>query len=375
MRPVSQRFLTTLSGSHTFAARARVCTTWQTGTQPTGVEIDIIDGQVQLDGTAEIRSTLSMTTDGTGMWPRLASDLLAPYGNEIFVERGVQYNNATFEWCSLGYFRLNTPGQDSPPDGPIRLEGKDRMAGVIDARMISPIQIAANATYGAVMNLLIHDVYPAATIEWDDATDIDTVGRSVIVEEDRFKFLDELITSLGKVWYWDHRGVLVIRDPPVATSPVYDVSAGEGGVLVSASRQLTREGVYNAVVASGEGTDSTIPARAVAADLNPASPTYFFGRFGKVPQYFSSPLITSTGQAQAAANTLLRSQLGLPYNVDFNTVPNPALEPHDPIRIRVAAREAPEIHILETLTVPLTAEAAMSATTREQTTVLIGAPS
>src|SRR5687768_5908735 len=104
MRPVTAGFLTTVRGSHSMAARARVVAAGGSGTDPTGTEIPIIGGDVRMDADAAIRSTLDLTTgetsnDGTGVnWPRHAADLLAPYGNELYVERGVQVIGGAVEW-------------------------------------------------------------------------------------------------------------------------------------------------------------------------------------------------------------------------------------------------------------------------------------
>lgn len=372
MRPVTDAFLRTVRGSHTMTADARVCTTFQTGTDPDGIEVGILAGDVIADAHSDVRATLDMTTDGTGMWPQHSNLLLAPYGNEVFVRRGIQYGNGTTEMVSLGYYRIQSPSQDVAPDGPIRIEARDRMAGLVDGRLLAPVQFLAAQTYGSVVSQLVTQVYPLATIEWDDATNVATLGRDLITEDDRYGFLNELVTSLGKIWYWDHRGILVIRDAPPSTSPVFDVDSGQGGVLVSMARQLTRERVYNAVVAFGEAADTAAPARASAVDNNPASPTYFAGAFGPVPRFFSSPFITNNTQAQSAATSLLTRQLGLPYSVDFNAVPNPALEPWDPIRIRYSGRILAETHIIDRITIPLVASEAMTATTREQTIVLVG---
>jgi hypothetical protein len=372
LRPVSAAFLATIRGSHTATVRARVVETFQTGTNPTGTEVSVVGGSARIDGTADIRSTADLTVDGTGMWPARVDDLLAPYGNEIYIERGVAYGNGTTEWCSLGYFRIQAPEQNRPEQGPIRIEARDRMAGIIDGRLLEPRQFEAAATYGDVVTALITEVYPAATIQWDDGSDLDPLGRQVICEEDRHGFLKELVTGLGKIWHWDHRGILVIQDPPDPTAPVWDVTAGAGGVLVEASRALTRERVYNAVVALGEATDTETPSRGVAFDDNPESPTYFAGRFGPVPRFYASPFLTTDTQATTAAAAILRQQLGLPYNVDLAAIPNPALEPADPVRVRFSASGSVETHIIQSVTIPLAVEAAMSATTREQTVVLIG---
>lgn len=375
MRPVSDAFLRTVRGSHTMTAEARVVEPGQTGVDPDGEDLPILSGDVQVDGTANVRSTLDMLTDGTGMWPTQASSLLAPYGNEVFVRRGIQYGNGTTEWVSLGYFRIESPEQDEPPDGPIRISAKDRMAGLIEARLLAPVQYLAGAVLGDIVDELVTEVYPSAVIEWDDSTDADTLGRSLVAEEDRFEFLADLVTAAGKVWYWDYRGVLVIVSPPDPATPVYEVNHGANGVLVAMSRTLSREGVYNAVVATGEGTDTEDPVRAVAVDDNPLSPTFWDGQFGKVPRFYSSPFITTTAQAQSAARSLLTRNLGLPYTVDFTTVPNPALEPLDPVLVSYSDRYRTETHVIEKVTVPLTPDAPLSAATREQTLVVIGVSS
>jgi hypothetical protein len=128
--------------------------------------------------------------------------------------------------------------------------------------------------------------------------------------------------------------------------------------------------VYNAVVASGDGTDTVTPARGVAFDNNPSSPTYFSGPFGPVPRFYSSPFITTVGQAQSAASAILLQNLGLTYSVDFEAAPNPALQPYDPVLVTYPSG-ASETHILDKVTVPLNGDA-LKATTREQTVVLIG---
>lgn len=373
MRPVSAQFLRTVRGSHTMASRATVCTTFQTGTSPSGTEIPIEVGTVVVDGTANVRSTVDLTTDGAGMWPTSGgSGLLLPYGNEIFIERGIAYSGGSFEYVGLGYFRIQSPQQQQPPNGPIRVTGSDRMAGIIDARLLAPVQFRAGSTLGGIVAYLVQGVYPAATIEWDDATSGVSITQDVATTDDRFGFLNDLISAVAKIWYWDHRGVLVIKSLPNPATAVYDLSAGANGVLVSMARTLTRDRVYNAVVASGTAATSAPPVRAVAFDNNPASPTYFFGPFGPVPQFFSSPLLVTPDAAAAAAVTLLQKSLGLPYSVDLSTVPNPALEPYDAVTTRASTAEPVETHVLQKLTIPLTAAAAMSASTREQSVVVIG---
>ena len=373
MLPVSDAFLAVIRGSHKAVFSALLCDPpGQTGVGPTGTTLDLLGGTVTLDGDADIRATLDATV--AERWPTtLDSANLTPYGAEVFVTRGVELGNGSVQRAPLGYFRLSDVDQDDAPFGPLTLTGKDRMEGIVDARLEMPVQFAASDTYGAVVTSLVTGVYPGATIEWDDATNAESIGRAIVAEEDRYGALLNVVQSVGKIMYWDYRGILVIKDPPDATTPVWDVSAGADGVLVSLARGLSREAVYNAVVATGEGLDDTPPSYGVAYDLDPASPTYWLGPFGKVPRFYNSPLLSDNVQATEAAASLLAQSVGLPYVVDFSQIPNPALEPFDPVRVvyPVDLEDVPhqrsEIHVLTRLTVPLTVAGAMTCDTRKVT--------
>ena len=355
-----------MSGSHRMLMRARVCEMFQTGTNPVGTFVPVIGGAATLDGKAAIRSTVDITVSSIRSWPIFQNDLYAPYGNEIYVERGIEYSEASVEYVGLGYHRIQAPDQEILSDNPIRIVAVDRMQGIVDARLLAPRQFIAGTTFGSIVSNLVLEIYPTATIQWDDASDQSTLIRSVIVEEDRYGFLNDAITSRGKIWYWDHRGILVIKNIPSTTAVVYTVKHEAGGNLITMRRALTREGTFNAVVASGEAPDTNAPTRGVAIDNDPSSPTYFYGRFGQVPRFYSSPFLSSNAQCVASAQSLLNRELGLPYTIDFGTVVNPALEPFDVVGIKYSYYEAPQIHILDTVTIPFTEGEMLSATTREQ---------
>jgi len=361
------------SGSHQIALEARVVTDYQDGDDPTGTDIPIITGSVVLDGTADIYGTMSLETDGDGMWPQRAADLLSPYGNEIFVRRGV-YADSTIVWVPLGYYRIQEGNQPDTPAGPITITGLDRMAGLIDARLLAPRQYLATHTVRFVFDDLVKEIYPAASIRFDDPLmEFSALGRSIESEDSRYDLLREIATSFGKVMFWDTSGVLRVESAPDPSEPVWNFMAGRrDGVLLEASRSVSRDGVYNAVVATGEGAGGDVdPVRGVVWDDNVYSPTYFFGRFNQVPKYYSSPMIVSQVQAVAAARAMLQRNLGFPYNVSFQISPNPAVRPFDPIKIMFEDGEV-NTHVVESITIPLTSDAAMNGTTREQTQISIG---
>jgi len=377
MRAVSQKFLSTLSGAHKIVSRATVCTTFQTGTSPTGTEISIVDGNVRSVTNGMIRSTLDLTTGEP--WPTTQSDLITPYGNEIYVERGIEYGNGQREWVGLGYFRIDTPEQDEVPDGPVQITAPDRMQGIVDARFLTPRQFPGNMSRGDLVTTLITEVYPSAVISWDDTDYRDApIGRPIIVEQDRAKCLMDLVTAMGKIGYWRYDGVFRIETPPDITGEAsWTINAGEDGVLVRLSRSLTRAGAHNAYVCTGEAGDTTPPARGVAIDNNPLSPTYFYGDFGQVPEFFSSPFLTTDALATTSARTLLSRSIGIPYQVRLTNIVNPAVEPYDvlvvsyPDRGRNRSLQS-EIHVVDECVIPLVESRAQDITTREQLVQLIG---
>lgn len=366
MRPVSDAFNRIIRGSHSIDVTARILTTYQEGVNPGGTDLAVIRGDVQMDSSADVRSTLELEVDGAGMWPSGPTDLLTPYGNEVFVRRGVVVAaDGSSELVSLGYFRIYSVDQDGTTDTAITLRCRDRMSGIVDARLEAPVQFQSSQSVSDVFTQLVQDVYPTATIVFDFDAVGTLLGADQVADEDRYGFLLDVARSRGKVMYWDYAGRLQVKTAPDPTVPVFDVNAGRDGVLVKLRRTLDRDGVYNAVVALGESPSGDEPVRAVARDLDPTSPTRWGGPFGKVPRFFYSAFMRTVQQASDAAVAMLQRSIGLPYNVDFTAVVNPALEPLDPILI--THRDKSELHVIETLTVPLQVGDPMSGTTRQQT--------
>lgn len=280
----------------------------------------------------------------------------------------------TTEYVPLGYFRIQTIEQDDAPRSPIRITARDRMAAIIEARMLEPRTFPAGTTFAEVFENLVLEVYPNAVLDIDDAVASSTLREPATVEEDRYGFLRDMATSRGRVMFFDHRGVLVVAPEPDSTAPVFTVNEGDDGVLINLRRQLSRAGVYNAVVAEGTESDydnDEPPARAVVFDDNPDSATYFFGPFGQVPRFYTSPFIFTDAQAQSAAASILYRTTGIPYTLRISSIPNPALEPLDPITVIFEAGRQ-EIHVIDVITIPLTSDQAMTINTRSLVQFIAG---
>jgi Domain of unknown function (DUF5047) len=369
VRPATARFLQAAAASH------HVVTTVQVR-PPTADAFTVntaVDGTVNLDARAATRGRLDLTLidDGTvGLVPMVATDPLAPYGTELQVSRGIRYPDSTVELVSLGVFRIDDSDINETAGGAeIKITGLDRSARIIDARFAEPYQIAAGTNYGTAILSLIQDAYPDVPYNASDFTSVSDVTPQLIAEEgdDRWALAQSMATSLGRDLYFDGDGTLRLVPSSIvgSTAPVADLVEGDGGVLVGVGRRWSRQGAYNAWIVTGENTGEDLPIpRGVAIDNNPASPTYYYGAFGQVPGFYSSQLITSDAQAQDAAVAMLAKQLGTTQSVSFGSIVNPALEPGDVAQIRRRLLGIDEAHVIDTLSVPLSAAGAMAGTTR-----------
>jgi hypothetical protein len=361
VRSVSTAFAAEIVQSHVLATRATVI-------DGDGVEtaLPIVEGSVTLDQRASVRGRcdLTLVDDGTcGLVPTAPTDLLAPYGNEIRVERGVAYPDGTSELVSLGVFRIeDSEVEETPGSLVIRIAGRDRAARLEDARFETPYQVASGTDYATAIGAVLADAWPDIPIDFV-STSLTTPALVAQEGDDRWAFAQEMARSMGMALYFNGDGTCVLA-PDILSDPVVTLAEGDGGVLLLAGRQWTRQGTFNRVIATGENTGETAPARGVATDENTLSPTYYFGPFGKAPRFYASPFITTDAQAEAAAQSILDRELGTLEQVSFGAFVLPHLEPGDTARITREVTGIDEDHVIDSLTIPLAASDSMSGATR-----------
>lgn len=365
MRPVTDSFLNTVRGPHKAVFRARLVDPWQIGVSPTGSDINTVSGDVTFDVNSDVNGTLDMVFN----WPFSEFN---PYYHELYVERGVEYANGVKEYVGLGYFRVNEISQDTVPSDAVRVGGEDRMANLRDGRVPVPIQFGSAASVASVLDFLVQDVMPTVTtvydtVNWPGGTAATTLlGSDHVLSQDRLKFIQELVAAYGKICYFDYAGRFVVRDAPdPASGAVFTINAGRSGVLSKAARSISRDGVYNAVVATGEPAGELPPVYGIAIDDDPLSPTLWGGSFGKVPKFFASSFLTTPGQCANAAQNLLNSGRGAPYTVSLGLVPNPALEAWDVVDV-IYPDFTTETHIIELIKYSMSVGDEMEIETRKQ---------
>ena len=354
MRQASAKFDAAVKESHRVAVTAEVLTA--AGSEP----IEVIDGSVTLSATAGSRGSLDLTVP-VDLAPTDSSSLLAPYGNEIKVSRGIEYPDGSVELVSLGVYRIDSV---TATDSSLSLTGIDRSIKVIDAVFEEPYSLTAGANIADVIQLLIAVADPTTTFRFA-TTALTTPALFADDGTDRWDFCQGLGEAMGCSLYYDGDGVCVLAPAPTGlTPPVYTVSEGEGGVLLGASRDWSRADAVNRVKVTGEavGSSGDVPT-GEARDTNPLSPTFYGGLFGKVTFTYSSSYVTTDEQADFVALVILTHKLGTTAAVSFDSLADPRLEPYDVVQVRREQIGADESHILDSVTIPL-GLGQMSATTR-----------
>lgn len=346
MYPVSDRFLARLAESHAPVTQVQLFLT-----DGRVVNIEHTGGSVQVDRSQAIRRTCTVTGADVSLIPRTPADELATYGARLRIARGVTYADGTDELVPLGVFRLDDAGGDVS-QGPITLQGKDLGVFIQDDKFTAPYRVTGTV-FSAIAEL-IHRSLPTADVI-STVTDTPIGTRIFDTEADPWAGVQEIAAAAGAECYPNADGVFVIATLPnlLTADPVWAVEATEGGVYLSGTRAMSAGSVNNGVLARGENTtDNVAPVSYLATDNDVNSPTYWGGPFGRRPKFYSSSTLITTAGCQAAATLILAKAKAPNASGDFSSLPNPALEPGDVLRVRHEDNSR-ELHQVAAFTVPL----------------------
>jgi hypothetical protein len=355
MQPVSSKWLPALTTDHGLSVKVNVL--YNGGI--VAEDISFTDGSVKVDRGSDIRRSLSLTIPDPSDFPVNATDKYAVYGQQIYVEAGIAYHDGSVERVPAGTFVI-TRVSGNIHKGPLSIEASGlelllkralwdsatSTKGYASTAAFLAFHIPDTITGASFVNASTHGADPVPTKTWDAGSD-------------KWSSFRELADSIGCELFCDAAGTFRLVDIPdplnAALTPVWDVSAGEGGVMVSANMELSADGVYNRVVVTGENAaDNAPPVKGTATITSTSDPLYYGGPFGKVTKSYSSSLVTNATQATATANALLAKYRAPNRTVTLEAVPNAALDAGDCIRVIYGSAHAPELHIAHSFDIPLT---------------------
>lgn len=362
MYPVSTRFLEALATSHRIVTRVDA---FYNG-RLTVSDLPIADGSVTVDRGSKVRRSLSLTISDIGYLPWDPLDVLASYGQRLVVSRGIRFPDGSEEVVPLGTFRINEPSGDVHI-GPLTITGQTSEVAIQEDKFLAPYTTKGYTTCVDAITALIRRTLPDAVIvnATRDGRNPPCATATWDANSDPWDAVTQIATAMAAEIYVDALDRFVIADvpDPLSSPIVWDIAEGEGGTLISAARTMSRTNVFNAVVCSGENTsDNSAVVSAVAYDNNPNSPTRWGGPYGRVPKFYSSSLLKTVGDCQAAANYMLVDATAPNISTSLDSVPNPALEGGDCIRVGYRGRK--ELFIMQSCSIPLTPDGDFSITLR-----------
>lgn len=342
-----------------------------------GSTTSIIGGSVTAErSTVRRRCTLELLDEDRALMPTSAADLLAPLRTEIRLWRGLIYPDATYtealdgadrEFVPIGTFVTTGLAQDYPK---ITVTGFDRMSVMTGAKSVVPYTIASGTNLVTALQDLILSVVPASRVAFNFISTELTSGLTVYDEQaDLGQAAHDLAAAAGLALYCDPLGVFtLVPEPDDSTPAALTWASGPTGVIMRPHRELDASDAENAVVATGEATDVTGPARGYAEDTNPSSLTYAV-EVGVRPRFYSSPLLRTDAQAELAAKTILARELGVSDVVAVPLIPDPTLEVGDVVLV-----DTPDLTrtvILDSFSVSLRADGQQTVNCRTQPTRLV----
>jgi hypothetical protein len=229
----------------------------------------------------------------------------------------------------------------------------------VDAKFEKPYRVGSSVKITDAMKQMLLDVNPAWTVNVT-ATSTQTTTRAVAYEVERADALSTLGQQIGAEWFADMNGVFYIQDLfttiPVGTTPTWTVDSGATGVMVGRGSSLTRTGIANSIVVTGESLNG-VAIYGHWKDTDPNSVTRYGGPFGKVTQIVTGQNIASQGQADAAAAKLGQRLVASARSVAIECVPNPRLQIG--AVIQVTGSDFDGLYFVNSITLPMDPESSM----------------
>lgn len=366
MYPTTAEFKAAVATNHVVVSKAEV---W-TGEQRLSA-LDIESGSVEVNTASAVRRTcrvsLITTRESDNLVPDSQFDLLTPFGNELRLYRGVQFDDGSQEYVPLGVFVITDVNVTDSNNGvSIEVAGEDRALIISRNKWTSPYQVTS-ATLETAITDLLENRYPEVITSFP-ATGV-TVNQVILgVEKDNDPWQDavELCQLVGYDLFFDATGVVVMKQFPTldGTSAVATFVEGSGTTVLSLNRTLTSKETFNGVIYYVQGTNVSAPIRVEVWDEDPSSPTYRYGKFGQVPTFVESNLLATSAEAITAATLLLNTYIGAQETINWEGVVNPALDVQDIVYVKAVGAKVDRLVILDSLMIPLSPEESMTAQAR-----------
>lgn len=332
-------------------------------------DLDFIDGSVNATLSSRVARTINLSVDRS-LFPVTASGdvdvggLLAPFGNRLAAYRGIRYGDNSLAIFPVFYGRIETVAVSR--SGQMSVTGADLAADVVDAKFETPASSVPTNTITQEFKRLVRGALDDATFGTSDPTA--ALVAPLTWQEDRAQALDDMSSTVGMLWYPLADGSFVQRlapwsvpglTPQLTLTDGTNLAAGSSGQLSDWTITISRVGIYNSTVYTSERQDGTAPVYAIVHDLDPDSPTYYLGDFGKKPYLVQNQAALTQNQCLVAASVLLKQAKSVTQTWSPVTiVPDASLELGD--LVQCISQDGVSKQVINGFTLPLRETGPMS---------------
>jgi hypothetical protein len=337
-------------------------------------------------GRQEIRTagTLTFANDDGAMLPVGDPDHpLGPYGQELQVYRGIEYEvdgKPVEELVPQGVLRPTAP---EVVGSEVTVKCYDRSWRIKRALNETPITIPAGTLGTAAIETLVRTAWPDVEMRIVPST---ARTPTIVIDafSDPWQQAQKIAASIGYELYFDRVGVCQLH-PEIDNSEAVPVWSYDDASLEFIPRRPEHwanlglptvginwdtEDTFNLWIVRGENSENDAPVQGVYRHTDPSSPLRFGGRFGPSVSSTSDPNVTTAEQATAAAVAKATRELGVAEALRVPALFNPALDVDDPILVVRKMLLLNQVHVVDSLTVPLKATEQAIGTRRRRVVVI-----
>lgn len=280
--------------------------------------VPLSTGSMAANLQSRVTRKLNFTLAGAEWFPASpdggidTAGIITPYGNRVRAWGGIRYGDGSVARFPIFYGRVDRPKYDIAT-GLVQVACVDLANIVTRAKFEVPTNsVPANTIYEEWQRL-IRQAVPDATFDEPVGGQTDAKVGGLSWEQDRGQACDDLAAAAGCIWWQLPDGRFTMRQQPwtyPGLTPA--VTIGDGYLTTPGQRTITSgtvslpvDDVANVAVLSAERLDGSPPLTSVARDVDPASPTYYFGPFGHAPLLIQNQAPLTQAQVDYAAKVQL----------------------------------------------------------------------
>jgi hypothetical protein len=313
----------------------------------------IVQGYIGLDFQA-VRRELHITivdVNGT-LTPGLATDLLAPKGTEMRVYRGLYIPDlADYEYVPMGVYGIVSPATRANEAGhKVEIKGFDRLDALRARQFEAAFTIPAGTDASAGVAMIVAAQMP--DVQLRVTTSGYALPETVIAQlASPYDAIKDISAAANLIFYFDPLGTAVAEPfTEQATGITYTV--GPTGLLMESNQTWDNTNVASGVIVKGANPDKTTFS-VTKWDVDPTSPTYSLGPFGRRPYGYYSELLTTVPQAQAVCDRLYATQVRMPHLAEIYTRGGPQHDIGDLITVVDPRTKLNGDYVIKSGTMPL----------------------